>query len=73
MEHVVCGELVDFQEINVGLQFGQFGLQLFHPLFGGRVEVAEAIPRNLVAQIQFVGLMHLLLQFLHLPPVNIKQ
>ena len=50
-DDVIGGELVDLEEVHLGLQLRQFGLQLLEPLFGGAVEVAEAIARNLLVEV----------------------
>jgi hypothetical protein len=48
VQHVVCGQLVNFQQIHLGFQFWQSGVQLLHPFFGGCVKVAEPIAGNLI-------------------------
>jgi len=73
VEHVVRQEPVHLQEINLGFEFGQFGLQLRHPFLGGGVEVAQAVPGNLLVEVKLVGLVHGFPDLGHFPPVGIKQ
>jgi len=51
MENVIGGELVDPQEVHLGLQLGQFGLQLIQLFLGGCIQITEAIAGNLLVQI----------------------
>ena len=47
MEKVIGGEFVHFEEINLGLEFRQFGHQLVQPFLGGFVELSKALRSDL--------------------------
>ena len=73
VEDVLGGELVDLEEVHIGLELGQFGGELVEARFGGLVEVAEALGGDLAFQIQAVGLIHLVPDFLDFPLVRGEQ
>ena len=72
-QHVIGGQLVDFQEINLGFKPGQFRLQRLHAFRGGGIEAAEAVPGNLLVQVQLMGLVHGFLDLLNFAVVGVEQ
>ena len=59
-QNLILAEQLNLEEVDLSLEPGQFGLQSLEPLFERLVRPAESLRRDLISQVQAVGLVHLL-------------